>query len=72
MVYKKKVIVITCDDKPILAVPVQELTSVEYLKLQKECQSNWADIIALFESKEKALNDKIALLEKEIKYLKGE
>lgn len=68
-----KAIIIEFQGKPVMALTVKEnLDSLEFLKLKKECDKNFAELEKEKKEKLKAIEDTFAKLEHEIKILKGE
>lgn len=68
----KKVIVINYKDKPIYVSEIKDISSHEYLVIEKECQENFIEFLNKHEEDKLALLERIAELEKEVKVLKGE
>lgn len=72
---KTKAIIITYGDKPILITKVKEITTADFISIEKQANSNLEALIIQFNQ----LKDRIDALEKEneslkndIAYLKGE
>ena len=70
-----RVVVIKAKGKPVEVVQVRNMSTLEFLKLEKECESNLGELYADYEKVKCDLQDafkEIEQLKAEIKFLKGE
>lgn len=67
-----KAIIIYRDTKPVYVCGIRELTSNQFLAVEKEAKENAEKILSENEKEKSDLLNRIAILEKEIKLLKGE
>ncbi len=71
----KKAVIISLGNKPILIYGISEMSTDEFLRLQKECDKNLNELV---EKKNDLLRDvdtlkeQVEQLKDEIKFLKGE
>lgn len=68
----KKVGILTYKGKEILAVNVYEFDPQKALEKKLECDANFSEFIYGFETRIRDLENQVAKLTDEIKYLKGE
>ena len=70
-----RVVIFKVGKKPYGIYQVRDMSTLEFLKLEKECEANMGDLLADYEKVKSDLHDafnEIEQLKQEIKYLKGE
>lgn len=71
----KKAVIISLGNKPIQCIGVSEMSTDEFLRLQKECAENLKELLERYLQAERdieSLKNELDLLKDEIKELKGE
>lgn len=67
-----KAIIVYQNNEPVLAYAVRDLTSSEFLKVQKESKINLDRILSSKIKEKEEILKRISDLEREVKVLKGE
>lgn len=71
-ILKQVVVIYSTEGEPVFVCPVEEMTAKDYVDLKRVCEKNQEKILFKKESNKKALNDRIEVLERKIRILKGE
>ena len=69
---KKKCVVVRLWEQPYFVCDIKEVSTLEFLNLEKECKKNRALLKNNQDSQQSELLNRINQLEQEIKILKGE
>lgn len=69
---KKNYVEIIFEDKLVAVCLIKECEPIEFVKLQEKANENMLECILSANQKMKTLEEKITILESEIKHLKGE
>ena len=69
---EKSAVIIKVNDKPIVVAQVVKYEILDLMKAQQEAGENFKEFLNGYEGRIKALEEKVSLLEQEVKYLKGE
>ena len=70
-----KAVILKVKNKPYAILQVKDMSSIDFLKVEKECESNVGELFDKVDDLKKELHDakeEIEKLKEEIKFLKGE
>ena len=69
---EKSAVIIKVNDKPVVVAQVVKYEILDLMKAQQEAGENFKEFLNGYEGRIKSLEEKVSLLEQEVKYLKGE
>ena len=68
----KKAIILYVKEKPVAIYSIKEMSSSDFLTIQKNCESNLKELLMEHEREKNELEQRIRDLEKDVRMLKGE